>query len=375
MRKKSNLGYLKSIKIIFSIFVVLVSILACKKTILNNPSGEVVVYDPTPYTLNYGTTLAAPNIPTDNPLTEAKVELGRMLFYEKKLSGDGTLACAGCHHQENAFSDINQFSTGIQGLKGGRQAMAIVNMAWNTNQFFWDGRSNLLRDQSLKPIQDPLEMHETLPNVVTKLKADTQYKIQFIKAFGSKEVTTEKISLALEAFMNTLVSGNSKYDQFLAGTATFSASEQRGKDLFFTEYNPSFPNLSGADCAHCHSGSNFENDQYMNNGLDLEANIMDDGRMKATLNSADKGKFKVPTLRNIDVTFPYMHDGRFNTLEQVINHYDNDIRTSNSLDGALQATQSTGLMLTNQDKMDLVNFLKTLTDHDFLTNPAFKNPF
>jgi|TARA_R110000737_G_scaffold351103_1_gene392224 cytochrome c peroxidase len=361
-------------KIIFTLFLFLTLIYACKKTILNNPAGEVVVYDPTPYVIDYGTTLSAPNIPTDNPLTEAKVQLGRMLFYSKKLSGDGTMACAGCHKQENAFSDIDQFSTGIQGLKGGRQAMAIVNMAWNTNQFFWDGRANLLRDQSLLPIQDPLEMHETLPNVVSKLKGDTEMKVQFIKAFGSREITTEKISLALEAFMNTLVSGNSKYDQFLAGTATLSASELRGKDLFFDEYNPGFPNLSGADCAHCHSGSNFENDQYMNNGLDLEANIMDNGRMKATMNSADKGKFKVPTLRNVEVTFPYMHDGRFNTLEEVVDHYNNDIRTSNTLDPALQATQSTGLMLTSQDKIDLVNFLKTLTDNSFLTNPAYKDP-
>jgi cytochrome c peroxidase len=348
---------------------------ACKKSVNNNSTSEIARYDPTPYILDYGTTLSAPIIAVDNPLTKAKVLLGRMLFYDKNLSGDGTLACAGCHKQENAFSDINTFSVGIQGIQGSRQAMAIVNMAWNTNQFFWDGRSNLLRDQSIKPIQDPLEMHETLPNVIEKLDAQVLYKIQFAKAFGSNEITSEKISLALEAFLNTLVSGYSKYDQYLAGTASLSASELRGKNLFFQEYNPGFPNLSGADCAHCHSGSNFENDQYMNNGLDEESLINDNGRMNVTMNMSDKGKFKVPTLRNVEVTFPYMHDGRFTTLEEVVNHYDHDIRTSNSLDQALLATQSTGLMLTAQDKIDLVNFLKTLTDQSFLKNPAFANPF
>jgi cytochrome c peroxidase len=358
----------------FILVIILAFIIACKK-VATNKGGNITAYDPTPYNLNYGSTLPAPNIPSDNPLTEAKVKLGRQLFYEKRLSGDGTMNCAECHKQENAFSDINQFSTGIQGLKGGRQAMAIVNMAWNSNQFFWDGRANLLRDQSLMPIQDPLEMHETLPNVVEKLNHLTEYRNQFMRAFGSTEITIERISLALEAFMNTLVSGNSKYDQYLAGTASLTASELRGKDLFFTEYNPGFPNLSGADCAHCHAGSNFENDQYMNNGLDYEADIKDNGRMMATNNSADKGKFKVPTLRNIAVTFPYMHDGRFTTLEEVIDHYNSDIRTSNSLDQALLATQSTGLMLTAQDKKDLVNFLKTLTDYEFLKNPAFSDPF
>lgn len=358
----------------FLLFLIIIG-LGCNKTQLTNAPGQVVSYDTTPYNIYFGTTLSPPSIPLDNPLTLAKVKLGRMLFYDKNLSGDGSLACAGCHKQENGFADTNQFSTGIQGFSGARQAMAIVNMAWNTNQFFWDGRANLLRNQSIMPIQDPLEMHETLPNVITKLKAEVNYKIQFIRAFGNPEITVEKISLALEAFMHTLVSGNSKYDKYLAGTANLSESELRGKTLFFAEYNPAFPNLSGADCAHCHAGSNFENDQYMNNGLDFEANITDVGRMKATMFTADKGKFKVPTLRNIAVTFPYMHDGRFNNLEEVVNHYNSNIRASNSLDGGLQATQSTGLMLTPQDKIDLVNFLKTLTDHEFLSNPAHKNPF
>jgi cytochrome c peroxidase len=359
-------------KILFCAFVVFGITYSCKKSVGGTDSSYT--YDEN-YVIDYGTTLSAPNLPSDNPLTKAKVQLGRMLFYEKALSGDNSMACAGCHKQENAFSDINQFSTGIDGLLGGRQAMAIVNMAWNSNGFFWDGRAATLREQSLKPIQDVLEMHETLPNVVAKLSAKALYKEHFKKAFGSEEITAEKMSLAMEAFMFTLVSGKSKYDMFLAGQATLNASEENGRKLFFAEYNPGFPDLSGADCAHCHSGSNLENDQFMNNGLDTDANMLDDGYMSVTTNTSDKGKFKVPTLRNIEVTFPYMHDGRFTTLMEVIDHYNSGIETSITVDQAVLNTQGSGLMLTTQDKIDLVNFLKTFTDHSFLTDQRFSSPF
>ncbi|MFA7275114.1 MAG: cytochrome c peroxidase [Crocinitomicaceae bacterium] len=352
-------------------FVLITVIYSCKKA---TNGADAVNIENEPYILEYGTTLPAPNLPMDNPLTKAKVQLGRMLFYEKSLSGDNTMACATCHKQENAFSDVSQFSIGIDGLPGKRQAMAIMNMAWNSAGYFWDGRASTLRQQSLMPIQDVLEMHETLSNAVDELASKPMYKDQFKKAFGSTSVTSEKISLALEAFMLTMVSGHSKYDQYLAGQATLNTSEENGRKLFFAEYNPGFPNLSGADCAHCHSGSNFENNLYMNNALDLESDILDFGHMNVTSNASDKGKFKVPTLRNIAVTFPYMHDGRFTTLEQVIDHYNSDIRTSSTADPALMATQSTGLMLTSQDKADLVNFLKTLTDNSFLTDQRFSNP-
>jgi cytochrome c peroxidase len=253
--------------------------------------------------------------------------------------------------------------------------MGIFNLGLNTNGFFWDGRVNTLREQSLRPIQDPLEMHETLQNAVNKLQNDERYRKQFVRAFGDAVVTAERISLALEQFMLTIVSDNSKYDQYLRGEINLTESEERGRVLFFAEYNPGFPNSSGADCAHCHSGSNFENDQFMNNGLDQEGDISDLGRQNVTQSPADKGKFKVTSLRNIEVTAPYMHDGRFTTLEQVVNHYSDNIQQSASLDPALANTMATGLMLTTQDKIDLVNFLKTLTDQTYLTNPAYKNPF
>ena len=343
---------------------------ACKKD--NVSIGSLATYDDTPYELVYvNNTLPIPFLPTDNPLTVEKVRLGKMLFYENQLSLDNSINCSSCHNQQDGFSDGAQFSEGVGGSLGGRQAMPIFNLAWHTNEFFWDGRAHLLRDQSLKPIQDPLEMKETLPNVISKLSKLDKYKFQFKRAFNSELITAERISLALEAFMLSIVSDDSKYDRYLAGSATLTASEERGRVLFFGEYNEFFPSLSGADCAHCHSGNNFENDNYMNNGLDYDADFTDFGRENATNNSNDRAKFKVPTLRNISVTGPYMHDGRFTTLEQVVDHYNSDVRNSATVDPALLGTTNTGLMLDTQEKADLVNFLKTLTDYTFLNNPAY----
>lgn len=354
--------------------IVLLSLVGLIFSCSKDDSTPSVFFDDTPYDLQYGA-LPTPTIPSDNALTIQGVELGRMLFYDKKLSGDNSLSCAGCHVQTSAFSDTNQFSLGILGLPGGRQAMASVNMLWNNNEFFWDGRAHLLRDQALKPIQDSLEMHETLENVVQKLSAEQQYKDQFIRAFGTDEINNLKISLALEQFMNSIVSFNSKNDKAERGELSLTASEQRGKDLFFNEYNPFFPSISGADCAHCHSGSNFENDLYMNNGLDSDANFTDLGRENVTNDPADRAKFKVTSLRNIELTFPYMHDGRFSTLEEVVDHYNSGLEFSSTIDPALENTRPTGLLLTAQDKTDLVAFLKTLTDYDLLTDTRYSSPF
>ena len=345
---------------------------SCKK----NTLGTMVKYNPAPYSLQFvNNTLPAPNLPVDNPLTVEKVKLGRMLFYSKSLSADGTISCASCHNQQNAFSDINRFSKGVNGATGNRQAMAIFNMAWHDNEFFWDGRAHLLRDQSLGPIENPLEMNETLNNVIRKLTEDQEMKNQFIRAFGSSEITAERMSLAMENFMLSIVSDDSKYDRYLAGLVQLSPSEERGRILFFAEYNPFFPDVSGADCAHCHAGNNFENDLYMNNGLDSDADFVDLGRFNVTNMNADRAKFKVTSLRNIAVTQPYMHDGRFQTLEQVVAHYNSSVQSSSTVDPALLGTTTTGLMLDAQEQKDLVNFLKTLTDYTFLNNTAYSNPF
>jgi len=348
---------------------------ACDKDEDEETSKIVIVQDETEYVLTHGN-LPPPQLPADNKMTVQGVELGRMLFYETMLSKDGSQNCASCHNQKNGFSDTTQFSIGVAGLPGKRQAMAIFNMAWHKNEFFWDGRAHLLRDQSLKPIEDELEMDETLENVIAKLSATDLYKNQFMRAFGSEEITSEKMSLAMEQFMFNIVSADSKFDKFRAGEISLSESEERGRILFETEYNPYFPDDSGADCKHCHGGPNFDNNQYMNNGLDSDANITDIGRESVTENANDKAKFKVPSLRNIALTPPYMHDGRFNTLEEVIEHYNSGVKQSGSIDPAILNTLNHGgLLLTDQDKTDLVNFLKTLTDDTFLNNPDYMSPF
>lgn len=343
---------------------------ACKE---DDGGEEPIVFDPTPYNLTYGD-FPTPDLPADNQLTNAKIQLGRMLFYEKKLSKDNSQACADCHLQVDGFSDKRQFSVGVEKMEGRRQAMPVMNLAWHKNGMFWDGRAPLVRDQSLLPIQDPLEMNETLENAIKKLSADQTITDQFIRAYGDDVITSERMSLAMEQFMLTMVSANSKYDKFLRGEATLTEQEERGRQLFFAEFDPSGVN-SGGECFHCHGGHNFTNDEFMNNGLDSDMNMTDKGRMEVTNSPSDKARFKVPSLRNVEVTAPYMHDGRFETLEAVLDHYNIGVQESSTTEFILQYNlQPGGLGLSAQDKSDLILFMKTLTDEGFLNNPAYAAP-
>ncbi len=336
-------------------------------------ADQPVDFDPTPFILEVGD-FPDPLLPADNPLTVSGVKLGRMLFYEKDLSRDRSQACADCHIQADAFSDIRKLSIGVEGLEGKRQAMPVMNLAWHYNGLFWDGRSPSVRAQSLKPIQDPLEMNETLPGAIAKLQANKKYRDQFIRAFGDDQITPERMGLALEQFMFTMVSNNSKYDRWLRNEVMLTPSEENGRKLFFAEFDPNGIGR-GAECFHCHGGHNFTNDEYMNNGLDNDAEITDNGRMMVTNNPGDRAKFKVPSLRNIARSGPYMHDGRFATLEDVIDHYNIGVKNAATVNFILQYNlQPGGLGLTAQEKSDLIAFLHTLTDDDFLTNTAFKKP-
>lgn len=336
-----------------------------------DPKAE---YDPTLYVLDFGQ-FPNPNLPADNLPTNAGVELGRMLFYEKALSRDRTMACADCHLQKDMFSDIRQFSIGVDNLPGKRQAMPVFNIAWHKNGMFWDGRAPKARDQALKPIQDPLEMHETLENAVAKLDAMQSYRDQFVRAFGDDAITAERMGLAIEQFEFTIISNHSNFDHFMEGAITLTESEERGRVLFFREFDP-FIGQKGGECFHCHGGFNFTNDQFMNNGLDTDADATDLGRFMVTHDPADKSRFKVPSLRNVALTPPYMHDGRFATLEEVIEHYATGVKPSSTVDDILfHNLEPGGLQLTTQDKADLVAFLKTLTDESLKTNELFSSPF
>ncbi len=342
--------------------------LSCKKD-----ATEIAQYDSSAYSLDIGP-FPKPPIAADNELTIEGVKLGRMLFYEKKLSKDGSMACASCHMQANSFVDFKQFSVGVDKLNGKRNAMAIVNLAWHKEGFFWDGRAATLREQSLKPIQDVLEMHETLDNVVAKLKADKVYTDQFTRAFKDPVITSEKVSLALEQFMVTMVSFNSKFDKYKRGEVQLSDSEKRGEALFNREKDP-LNGIKGGECFHCHGGYDFSNFKFTSNGLDNDFEFTDLGRYNVTKLDEDKARFKVPTLRNIELTGPYMHDGRFATLEEVIEHYNSGVKFSSTLDPVMSHIAQEGLELSVQDKQDLLNFLKTLTDQEYVNNTKYSSPF
>ncbi|MFN8281259.1 MAG: cytochrome c peroxidase [Saprospiraceae bacterium] len=340
----------------------------------SDPVEESAVYDPTPYTLSLRD-FPDPEILPSNKPTKAGVTLGRMLFYEKALSKDGSQSCASCHSQQHAFSDSLRFSIGVEKMQGKRQAMAVMNLAWHKNGMFWDGRAASVHEQALKPIQDPLEMNEKLQNVVNKIQSEKKYREQFIRAFGNDSVSSEKIALAIEQFEFAMITNNSKYDQWKRGENALSPEEERGRKLFFTENDPQ-RNLRGAECFHCHGGFNFTNDEFMNNGLDAESNQSDPGRLNVTMSPSDKAKFKTPSLRNVALSAPYMHDGRFQSLEQVIDHYNAGVKNSPTVEFILQNNLLPGgLKLTDQEKSDLVAFLKTLTDQEFLQNPNYKSPF
>ena len=327
----------------------------------SNENDEV--FNPSPYELVIPINLPRPSLPDDNPLTNEGVILGKTLFMEKKLSADGTQACVSCHNREDALTDNKKaFSVGIRGLEGKRNSMPIFNMFYHSNKFFWDGRADLLRDQALMPIQDPLEMDHSLEGAVATIAGIDEYRTLFKEAFGDDLVTSERIALALEQFMLSLVSGNSKWDRVQRGETTFNDSEQRGHDLFFEEHEEN-SEIKGADCFHCHSGPNFMNNEYMNNGLD--DNPSDHGLAEVTGNSWDIGKFKVPSLRNIEYSGPYMHDGRFESLEQVLQHYNKGVKDSPNLDPNMHSALE-GLKLSDQDIQDLINFLKTLSDDEFI---------
>lgn len=348
-------------KVVFTVSILLLWLTlfflnACKKDD-TNPG-------PTPYNLVIPQGLPNMPIPADNPLTVEGVALGRKLFYDPILSGDNTQSCGSCHKQNFAFVDSSlQFSIGIDNQPGTRNAMPLFNLGWNTKGLFWDGGASNLESQVIGPIQNPVEMHESLPNVIAELRTHAEYPALFKAAFGTDSITVPLLMKAIAQFERTLISGNSKYDLYLRGLATLTPQELNGLDLY--------TNMSKGDCNHCHVlGSTFSDFEYRNTGLDSIP--VDKGRGLITLNPADDGKFKTPSLRNIALTAPYMHDGRFSDLTQVLNFYNTGFHYTQNLDVNMQ-TAVKG-RLSQQEMLDIIAFLNTLTDTDFITNPAFSKP-
>jgi cytochrome c peroxidase len=293
--------------------------------------------------------------PVENPLTEARARLGKRLFFDPRLSRTGDVSCSSCHKQENAFADPRRVSVGVQGRMRKRNAPALVNLAWSES-FFWDGRSPTLEDQTGKPIEDPNEMDLPLAEAVARVNADPGYVTDFGAAFAGPP-TELRLRQALASFMRVLVSGQSAYDRYLRGDAgALSAAARRGEALFFEE---------AGGCFHCHPPKVLTNEGFFNNGSFDEGG--DPGRQALTGRSGDLGKFKVPGLRNIAVTAPYMHDGSVATLEDVIEQYAKGGRGHPATD-----PQITPLSLSAADKADLVAFLRALTDERFLVDPRYR---
>ena len=329
------------------------------------------VNQPTPMPLEipeiFSDNILDPVIPINNPQTVEGVALGKKLFFDPILSGDNTQACADCHKPQNAFTDNSRFSDGIDGVFGNRNSMPLFNLAWNYNdRFFWDGRTLSLEHQALEPVTNPIEMHNTWEVVVDRLSQHPEYPQLFNNAFGEGSITKEKTTNAIAQFERTLISANSKFDRFLLGEATLTPEEQNGFDVFMDE--------SRGDCFHCHGNPNnplWTNNAFHNNGLD--ATFTDLGLGEVTGDPGDNGKFRSPSLRNLAYTAPYMHDGRFATLDEVINHYSEGLQNSPTIDPLMKKVNQGGVQLTDQDKADLKAFLLSLSDPSFINNPDFQN--
>ncbi|BCX47793.1 hypothetical protein HAHE_17010 [Haloferula helveola] len=319
---------------------------------------QSLVGTPQPFTLPAN--FPIPALPTDYPLTRERVKLGEKMFFDPALSASGEVSCASCHDPERGFSDPARVSKGHEGQSTTRHSMTLLNLAWKSGEpFRWDGTAPTLRDQILLPLADPREMASDLKELPSKLADVSDYPQRFEQAFGDAEITTERLAIAIEQYLLTLTSFDSKFDRVMKGEAEFSEAEKRGFELFMTENDPRL-GLRGADCFHCHSGAFFTNFRFHNNGLPPADDDL--GLEHATGRETDRYRFSTPSLRNIAITGPYMHDGRFATLEQVIGFYSDGLHRSPTLDPNIAKHPGKGLGLDRDDKAALVAFLKTLTD-------------
>ncbi|WP_187262393.1 cytochrome-c peroxidase [Pontibacter beigongshangensis] len=350
---------------------------SCSPEAKEAPEPDPVAAGPTPYELQRPAIFPRiEQMPADNPLTEEGIVLGRHLFYEKRLSGSNTMSCGSCHVQEKAFTDGKALAVGELGIAHTRNTMSIANLAW-FNRFNWDGSAFNLEEQASGPIENHVEMNQHLADAVHELQATSLYPPLFKRAFGSTTITEENVLKALAQFQRTLVSANSRYDQHLLGTKKLSAFAEEGMQLFMTHPEPTI-RLRGGNCGDCHGGTLISLKTFHNNGLDIT--FADKGLGAVTGNPRHDGMFKAPSLRNIALTAPYMHDGRFNTLEEVLDHYNDHMRyDSPGLDPLIREASNEvngkTLMLTEEEKQKIIAFLHALTDSSFITDERFSDPF
>jgi cytochrome c peroxidase len=295
--------------------------------------------------------------PKDNPYSKDKLELGKLLYFDKRLSADGSVSCATCHHPKFAFSDGNPVSTGIKGQRGGRNSPTVFNRAYSLAQF-WDGRAATLEDQAKGPMANPLEMGNTHDAIVTNLRGIQGYKVLFAKVFGSQDITIDHVAKAIATFERTVLSGNAPYDRYKAGAKkALTAQQVHGLDIFQNK----------AKCDQCHEGINFTTNAYHNLGIGTDKADPDPGRYAVTKNEKDWAAFKTPTLREIEHTAPYMHDGSLKTLEEVVEFYNKGGIPNKNLDEHMKP-----LNLTANERADLVAFLRALSGEGWqqITEPT-----
>jgi cytochrome c peroxidase len=374
--------------IIFSLFLIVFGFIACER----DPGGEPVEgdlvqypYNPQPYTIKKPAHYPEVPVPKDNPMTYDGVQLGRHLFYDPILSADNTMSCASCHFADKSFTDGKQVSKGIDGIAGTRSSMSLMNIAYvvptnpaDTFLLFWDGRAKSLETQALLPVEDPIELHHLWPNVIEDLKNHDKYPQMFRKAFGindKTEITKELAAKAIAQFERIMIgSGTSIYDRYLNGEKDLLQDEVLDGKLMFFDEGADF-GLPDAECFHCHGTGTLTGRGFFNNGLDSYDLIQDTGREKVTQNPNDRGKFRTSTLMNIEKTAPYMHDGRFSNLNQVVDHYLFDAIPTPYPNPNLNLIINKKQLYTAYHRDALVAFLKTLTDNEFINNPDLQNPF
>lgn len=350
-------------------------LLACRKDPTTTPvSTTKYQFD---YPENFSAYLPPINEPEDNISTVEGVELGRRLFFDTRLSADNSQSCGSCHAPQYSFSDTAQYSVGVDLINGSRNAMPIVNLAWAQSGLFWDGRANSLESQAFEPVRNPVEMHETWPNAVAKLQSDPYYQSKFEEAFGTGEIDSVKVARAIAQFERTLISGNSPFDKYVSSNfQSGSSGWSADKELLAYQGFSIFMDEARGDCFHCH-GDPFNplwtDNVFHNNGLD--AAPADPGLMAFTGNPSDNGKFKTPTLRNLAFTAPYMHDGRFQTLDQVIQHYSFGLQNSATIDPLMKSVGQGGVQLSFEEQTALKWFLLSLSDSSFVTAPEFQDPW
>jgi len=303
--------------------------------------------------------LAPVEWPKDNPYSKARVDLGRLLYFDRRLSADETVSCASCHDPQMGFTDNAPVSTGIKAQKGGRSAPTVINRVYSMAQF-WDGRAASLEEQAKGPIANPIEMGMTHDAAVRRIREIPGYRPLFAKAFGTEDIDIDRIAKAIACFERTVMSGNAPYDRYRRGEkSALSAQQVRGLDIF----------VNKAKCDQCHEGANFTLNSYHNLGVGIDKPEPDLGRYVVTKDARDWGAFKTPTLREIEHTAPYMHDGSLKTLEEVVEYYDKGGTANKNLDPAIRP-----LHLTDQDKKDLVAFLKTLSGQGWQVTPPAEFP-